>query len=579
MLNKLLFYDNKKKALIDVFLAVIINAVLFIVVLNAHNCIYGVSDDVAMKNIAAGGISSVPNGHVVYMKYPFGLLLSGLYTISPNLPWYSIVMYALMYASLTLILFRALNLCKNYKMLIVNSICYAFITAILYRYLVYPQFTTVALMLSCACLFFFFTQGKEFKRSDGIIIGILSAFAFCVRYEVFLMAGAFIALFYVVKLIKNKKKFVKQAIIYGAIFACVMGSMYAIDKVAYSDEDYKNYMEFDVARSNVYDFSQIPPYDTNTEFYNSINVSKPTFLCINTYTLEVGEDINVENLSAIRAKYLETQQASFGRQVLLIQKALYSMFYVSKHVILALIISLIFLLFAIFTDKRKLLVLLGCLVIAGGLTLGIILSQRVLERITICIIALFLVAMCGVIARHENYVFKNMHKKVAIVLTSICFAGSGILFAGMLKVNESYLHSDKLYLEDRVQVGETIRNYVKQHPDNFYFADTNALANITNKVKMGDNNEFLNMAYTGGWLSRSPMLKEGIEKHNMNSNAALSLATYKNAYYIANAENAQAMYEYILQYYPDKKIREVDSFLLYDNQKNTIFNSKVYSFN
>ena len=49
--------------------------------------VFYLNDDVTMRSILSGSYTGVPDGHVVYMKYPLTGMLSLLYRLTDKLPW------------------------------------------------------------------------------------------------------------------------------------------------------------------------------------------------------------------------------------------------------------------------------------------------------------------------------------------------------------------------------------------------------------------------------------------------------------------------------------------------------------
>ena len=48
------------------------------------------NDDFRMMTIVSGAYSGTPSPDIVFMRYPIGLLLSGLYRITTSVPWYGL---------------------------------------------------------------------------------------------------------------------------------------------------------------------------------------------------------------------------------------------------------------------------------------------------------------------------------------------------------------------------------------------------------------------------------------------------------------------------------------------------------
>ena len=61
------------------------------------------NDDVVMLMISSGAYSGTPDYHLVFINVIYGLLLKALYTIFPNMEWYTILFALLHIFSFSLI--------------------------------------------------------------------------------------------------------------------------------------------------------------------------------------------------------------------------------------------------------------------------------------------------------------------------------------------------------------------------------------------------------------------------------------------------------------------------------------------
>ncbi|MBR3996548.1 MAG: hypothetical protein IKI97_14885, partial [Clostridia bacterium] len=48
------------------------------------------NDDFRMMTIVSGAYTGTPSADIVFMRYPIGLVLSGLYSITTLIPWYGL---------------------------------------------------------------------------------------------------------------------------------------------------------------------------------------------------------------------------------------------------------------------------------------------------------------------------------------------------------------------------------------------------------------------------------------------------------------------------------------------------------
>lgn len=89
-------------------LSFLLTGLYFLVVYRNLPFIYDINDDVAMRNVAAGVITGVPDAHLLHIKYLLGLVISGLYRTLPGWDWYGLVMIAIMLFAFSMVLYRGL---------------------------------------------------------------------------------------------------------------------------------------------------------------------------------------------------------------------------------------------------------------------------------------------------------------------------------------------------------------------------------------------------------------------------------------------------------------------------------------
>lgn len=90
LLKNGLFSGSPSKNRRILYIAVFFNALLFMAAM-AHNIPHWyTNDDFRMMTIVSGAYSGKPSADIVFMRYPMGLLLSGLYRITTAVPWYGL---------------------------------------------------------------------------------------------------------------------------------------------------------------------------------------------------------------------------------------------------------------------------------------------------------------------------------------------------------------------------------------------------------------------------------------------------------------------------------------------------------
>ena len=144
--------SKKRKVLLFAF-SLLLNTVLFLLSFAFYGSAFATNDDYRMSLIVSGAYTGEPGNTLVFMKYPAAWVLSGLYKITPSVPWYGI-------ASVLCILIPASIVC--YFVLLESNgtgniktgfaIYLLFYLFIVQKHLVLPQFTLMAAFTAIAWL-------------------------------------------------------------------------------------------------------------------------------------------------------------------------------------------------------------------------------------------------------------------------------------------------------------------------------------------------------------------------------------------------------------------------------------------
>ena len=105
MIKKKGFQKMKKK-----IWPAMICPVLFIILMRILiPFIYGMVDDRSMMEIVSGQYTGMPDPHMIFTGYWYGLLVAGFYWLLPQVDWYALCMLALEAACLGLMLYRLMG--------------------------------------------------------------------------------------------------------------------------------------------------------------------------------------------------------------------------------------------------------------------------------------------------------------------------------------------------------------------------------------------------------------------------------------------------------------------------------------
>jgi hypothetical protein len=143
------------------------------------------NDDVVMLLLASGNYTGNFESNLVFINPIYGAIVSSLYSISKELEWYTVLFVSFHLLSFTVVLHKIIQL-KIHSFLILGFVI--LFTVFELNFLVYLQFTTVAIMLTIAGLILY--HGEKRKQLIPSFLFIL--IAALIRPEVTLLILIFV---------------------------------------------------------------------------------------------------------------------------------------------------------------------------------------------------------------------------------------------------------------------------------------------------------------------------------------------------------------------------------------------------
>jgi hypothetical protein len=246
-----LFRSTAKNNLLVVSYLVLITIVVF----SITGQIYGVNDDVIIQNWLSGLYTGKPEFMIRGSATPkmlFGILVSNLYILAPQINWFSIILLCLTLISWYLLGILAIRT-KNFFVILSLAII-AFLH--LLWFIPSPTYTASAVMLSFSTITFIAYSIKIQKFNKSLfLIFLLYTFTYFVRPESFLLGttigGTF--LLYSLLLTRNEFKVTVKKIYIPALFCLllVVGD-HVFEKYFYiENNEWATYEQWESARYKI----------------------------------------------------------------------------------------------------------------------------------------------------------------------------------------------------------------------------------------------------------------------------------------------------------------------------------------
>ena len=285
----------------------ILTVLLLIIIWNAIAPFQSDNDNIYLRTIVSGEMTGNYESHLYYMGIISGVILSALYTITGNvIHWFGIFLCASMASTMCAILYVSLKKCKQIYSIIILYVFHVIIfISFFYHYFAKTQFTIATGMVGVTALFCLAVVKFEEKLSKSIIACIpfliFSIWSLGMRDKGFFMLIPFFGMVFLAKLIDAKEKKAKlNVVITGLIFLAVIGSVFGINKLAYSSDEWKEFKAYTDASEELIDYYGFPDYDENEKEYEKYGITKSSYeAAVYHYNIILDSSINKDSMISL----------------------------------------------------------------------------------------------------------------------------------------------------------------------------------------------------------------------------------------------------------------------------------------
>ncbi len=531
----------------------------------AFDFYYDLNDDTTIKDIISGAYTGVPSGYSVQMLYPLSFCVSLLYRAIPGIPWYGLFLCVCQFASAGLIAWRVTGLVKkDWQQLWALFFEGIVFIGLLVRQLVIVQYSVTSGICMATAVFLYVTgkdQGTPEKYVRQNLIPILLVIvSFMIRTEMCIMLLPFVLLAGFSQWMSQEKIFtVNQCKRYFYVIgmaALGMAAVFAMDRVSVMGSKERDawsaFQSFFDARTSLYDFYGLPPYEKNKAFYEDIGLSRESYRLLENYNFSLDESIDEHLLRELVA--FQEQNAGISNGLVntagfisrnnlkgalwLYQKRVVHMESgVYAYLLLAAYIS-----YVLIAGGRK---KSGCywkiallLVIRSILWIYLFMVDRVLDRITIPLLVTEIILLLSWIIQESLQAKADSKDFASIKLLAIgSYALLGICALLAMGTNIGKTAAE---CADRERVNprwEALISYCQEHKENYYVVDVYSSTSYegvpyAEKIFVNADASYRNFDLCGGWLAKSPLMYEKLARMQME-NVESALIKGEQAYFIA----------------------------------------------
>ncbi len=563
-------------AFVYTFLLALLLSVLF-------DFYYDLNDDTMIKDIVSGAYTGQPSGYCIQMLYPLAWCIALFYKVIPAIPWYGLFLCLCQFGVVFLIAARLLLVMQRagtrFAALAAEA---ALVLGLFLREFVVVQYSVTSGVCMAGAVFLFLTAPKTDKPSvffrRNLIPLILVVVSFSIRTEVCIMLMPFLLLAGLVKWCSEDRVFTavnfrKYIMLIVSALLC-MAAMCSLDLVAYRGSEWSSFRSFFDARTKLYDFYDIPGYEDNRDFYESIGLSRESYALLENYNFALDESIDTWRLEAIVAYQEQLAKEGKGLHYTFglvsrnsVKDALWKYrTQLQSNISLAsaavIVLYLLYLILCVLPAKGKqqagaVLKILCVLAVRSVLWLYLCMVDRVLDRVTIPLLMVELIMLvsfflCDCSRRENSGAFRIVKSVVGI----LCIVGVLAVFAvNLWEVQDEY---DKRAAADARW--NAMMDYCRKNGNNYYVIDVYSSTSYQNapyseKMFADVNNSYKNFDLCGGWAAKSPLARQKLEKHHFRDiqSALCSDRTrgQAKAYFVVNADKNL---DWLVQYYEKRGI-------------------------
>lgn len=538
--------QNRNGTNVSLVVAFAVTAILFLILGLRFDIVYCLNDDLMIQSILSGRYSGVPSGKAVYLSEPLSALLAFLYRIVPSVPWFGLFLagcYALCFFLVLSVSLERLAenkaLAGKRRIIGMGFVCVLSISLFcgffLSQYLMI-HYTVVAAVLGGTAIYLFLMKDEDGEwravlRNAGLPVALL-LLCYLVRTKVFFMALAFLAAAGVYRILRTRR-FVRYLIPIAMLGAGILILM-LIGRLGYGSGTWREYLEYNDARTKLYDYVRIWEEDEAAEFYAGQGYAPEEMAVYREYNVLLNESLTAEDYRKIAAygelrpegqrtwfqKFKEGfwlyRHRAFGKT----EDYPYNIVALALYIMAALIV-------AGGKDKRCLwgIAFLGA--VRSCLWIYLLAEGRYPERIIISLYLIELFVLLAMIADALRGIGQGaadeIRKKDPASLTSMNQRISGFMnrmgtvlagvFLLVLALETAYqvlpetLEAMERQLETNREE-DRLFELMKSHPENLYLLDLYGVVNRTEYAVRDYNGAYENYLLLGGWVAGSPLVTQ-----------------------------------------------------------------------
>ncbi len=512
-------------------LAIAITALDFIVMAVTADMSYLTSDDGSIQNALSGYLTGSPFTVQQYVNVIISFPIAGLYRLFPGIQWWYVWSMILVAVGIFLVHFCFLKLSSKNRIFL--PVVFGILIFLDIGFFLYPianiAFTIVPVIFGSgivACLFLR-AEADEVRHEKWAFAGSLVGYVllFCHRRMAGLVMLCFILLaflYYYVSRNTNWKRTLLKFLITVAVFLAASWTLTYVNSTVQNRYQAEGFSEFNSARSQFMDYPH-DSYDENPELYEEVGWDRDVYMLADAWCF-IPEEVTAENMRYI-SNHSEYTTAQTSQKALL--KELYSDRQ-DRAVLMLYLASIIIAVTALILcrNRKKNLVFL----LLNNLGAIFLLTYQILEGRALYR-SIMVVLIPAVVINIMLSVNRPIERKISRTLFGLVVLAMGVICVYPM-LSTTFNQSRKAYVEEMKEQYRIVRDYMLEHPDNFYILQTGISSNI-DPANLPDGP--YNGCSWGGGSSHSAIYNTVLEENGIDEINGETLKENR-VYFIAKAD-------------------------------------------
>lgn len=298
-----------------------------------------------------------------------------------------------------------------------------------------------------------------------------------------------------------------------AVVFSVFSALLLLDVLAYQSQGWKEYRQFNAARTGIFDYYDFPSYEENKDFYDSIGIDETIETAMEEYSLILDDRINTETFLAIeqQGKTLWNNRSFMqraGETLRIFLQNWFSFEYFPLNYIVMLVGSS--LLFIMLKQKDRVVLYWYCIawLVIDCLWIYLCYRGRFPARIGYSMhIFAFMMEM--------SFLW-ILHKEGCLVISKVFWRGAlvCILLCSIYQGTTTYQYSHNAHQKNKSY--RTVLKYCEDRNTNFYFMDVFSFSLYTDNFQLFLPSNEKNYMRFGDWMSYSPLYYEKLSHNDIH---------------------------------------------------------------